>query len=93
MSTLPLIPRLFSLVESKPERRALPADDPARPGLMSQIITINPTASAAFLERFGTRDLEHYLRHLNAAQRPRGADARWVRPEGSRGIVHREARA
>jgi hypothetical protein len=93
MSTLPLIPRLFGLVESKPERKSLPIEDPARPRLMSQIITINPTATAAFLERFGTRDLEQYLRHLNASQQPRGRAARWVRPEGGRAIQCSEASA
>lgn len=93
MSTLPLIPRLFSLVEPKPVRRPLVVEDPARPRLMSQIITINPGATAAFLERFGTRELESYLRHLHAAQQPRGSNARWVRPEGSRGIVRDDAQA
>jgi hypothetical protein len=53
-----------------------------RRNVMDQIIALNPSASAEFLEQFDDAALSQYLDHLNIAQQPRGKDARWVRPHG-----------
>ena len=95
MLTLTLPRVVAAFIESKPSPKLRREDtaDPGRTRLMQQIITINPTATASFLERFQTPDLESYLGHLEVGHRPRGADARWVRPEGTPGIVVRETRS
>ena len=94
MLTLTLPRVVAAFIEPKPSTGARPEalPDPTRSGLMSQIITINPTATAAFLERFQTPDLADYLGHLELGTKPRGPESRWVRPEGSPGIVVHEAR-
>ena len=59
-------------VESRTEQEA------ARALLVRAIQERNPSADAAFLDRFGDRDLERYLEHLrDAAERGRGAS--WQR--------------
>lgn len=90
--TLPRVVAAFIEAKPSPKPRRESRQDPGRARLMEQIITINPTATASFLERFRTPDLATYLGHLESSQRPRGANARWVRPEGSPGIVVHEAR-
>ncbi len=92
MLTLTLPRVVASFMESKPSPvlRAEPSPEPGRARLMDQIISINHTATANFLERFGTPDLESYLGHLEAGHTPRGTHARWVRPEGTPGIVCRD---
>ncbi len=94
MLTLTLPRAVAAFIEPKPSR-CLAGEtmvDPSRARVLERIITINPTATAAFLERFGTPDLENYLGHLESSHKPRGADARWVRPDGVPGIVVRETR-
>lgn len=54
---------------------------------IEQIIALNPTATPMFLSQFRADELRSYLDHLLAAQRPRGREARWCRPEGPRAIV------
>ncbi|HZW07611.1 MAG TPA: hypothetical protein VFF65_10850 [Phycisphaerales bacterium] len=51
-----------------------------RRDMIEQIVRINASASAAFLERFADRALQTYLDHLQATQQPRGRRAIWVRP-------------
>ena len=94
MLTLTLPRVVAAFIESKPSPRTRPEAtvDPSRVRLMEQIITINPTATASFLERFHTPDLASYLGHLELSTKPRGAETRWVRPEGSPGIVVHETR-
>ncbi len=58
------------------------AATPARRALMQEIMDLNPSASAEFLEQFEDSALRTYLDHLNAARQPRGRDARWIRPHG-----------
>lgn len=60
-----------------------------RSQIMERIISINPTATVAFLSRFAERPLKRYLEHLTAAQEPRGRSAWWVRPADSPAIVVR----
>ncbi|MCH2138255.1 MAG: hypothetical protein MK074_04310 [Phycisphaerales bacterium] len=47
--------------------------------LIDAIRSLNPTASAAWLERFETTNLQRYLDHLLTATAPRGNT--WVRPD------------
>lgn len=63
-----------------------------RSQIMDRIISINPTATVAFLSRFEERPLKRYLEHLTAAQEPRGRSAWWVRPADSPAIVVRVPR-
>ncbi len=64
-----------------------PAGDGSREQVIDWILTLNPTASRAFLDRFEARPLAMYLDHLMAAQSPRGRSARWVRPNETPAIV------
>jgi len=61
--------------------------DGSREQVIDWILTLNPSASRAFLERFEARPLAMYLDHLMAAQSPRGRTARWVRPDETPAIV------
>ena len=54
----------------------------ARRNMIEQIIALNPSATAGFLEQFDDAALSQYLDHLHVAHQPRGRDARWVRPHG-----------
>ncbi len=94
MLTLTLPRVVAAFIESKPSstKRSAPPPDPARSRLVSEIISINPTATAAFLDRFQTPELAEYLGHLELGIRPRGPDSRWVRAEGAPGIVVHDAR-
>ncbi|MBL8764918.1 MAG: hypothetical protein JNM07_11675 [Phycisphaerae bacterium] len=60
-----------------------------RTQLMDRIITINPTASRDFLDRFADRALATYLEHLETLEVPRGSTARWVRPGDTPAAVSR----
>jgi hypothetical protein len=51
-----------------------------RRDMIEQIVRINASATADFLERFADRALQTYLDHLHAVQQPRGRRAIWVRP-------------
>lgn len=62
-----------------------------REQVVERIITLNATATAEFLDRFGDEELMRYLEHLQAAQVPRGRGARWSRPGGTPAIVSRVA--
>jgi hypothetical protein len=65
--------------------------DPAKAAAVERILALNPRADTGFLSQFGAKPLETYLAHLEAAQIPRGPQARWVRPGDSPAIVWREA--
>jgi hypothetical protein len=62
-----------------------------REQVVDRIITINPTATVSFLERFNSRSLGMYLDHLVSASRPRGRGARWLRPGDTPAILGRES--
>jgi hypothetical protein len=62
-----------------------------REQVVDRIITINPTATAAFLNRFKQESLSKYLEHLVSASTPRGRNARWERPGDTPAIMGREA--
>ncbi|MEO1128463.1 MAG: hypothetical protein AAFX05_02010 [Planctomycetota bacterium] len=64
-----------------------------REQLIANITVLNPTAPPTFLAHFDTLQLANYLQHLLAAQEPRGACARWVRPADSPAILRYEAAA
>jgi hypothetical protein len=57
-----------------------------REQVVDRIITINPTATAAFLDHFSEVSLGKYLDHLVAASGPRGRHSRWERPGDSPAI-------
>ena len=57
-----------------------------RSQIVDRILTMNPSATSDFLDRFDTPSLGAYLDHLTAASQPRGRLARWVRPAGGCGI-------
>ncbi len=59
-----------------------PSESVARQEVISQIVAISPSASAEFLGRFTSRQLQSYLDHLSLTQMPRGGGgAPWVRPK------------
>jgi len=60
-----------------------------REQVVDRIISINPTATANFLERFSEDSLEKYLSHLVIASGPRGGHSRWMRPGDSPAIMGR----
>ncbi len=62
-----------------------------REQVVDRIISINPTATTAFLERFSEQKLEKYLDHLVAASGPRGGQSRWMRPGDAPAIWARVA--
>lgn len=62
-----------------------------RAQLVELIVSLNPTATPAFLGQFEDGMLRGYLDHLTAVQEPRGRGARWLRPADSPAIVAREA--
>jgi len=65
----------------------------SRAQLTGHIMELNPTATPTFLAGFTNSQLVHYLRHLLSSQEPRGATARWVRPNDSPAIQRWEAAA
>lgn len=70
-----------------------PPADPERDRLVSDIRTLNPTATRGFLAEFRPAALRLYLAHLAATHdEPRGRRAVWVRPADTPAIVTRAAR-
>jgi hypothetical protein len=57
-----------------------------REQVVDRIITINPTATAEFLDHFNEDSLGKYLDHLISASGPRGRQSRWLRPGDSPAI-------
>ncbi|MFO0857620.1 MAG: hypothetical protein U0640_09730 [Phycisphaerales bacterium] len=55
-----------------------PNESVARQELIAQILSISPSASADFLGRFTSRQLQAYLDHLSLTQMPRGGTP-WIR--------------
>ncbi len=51
-----------------------------RRDMIEQIVRINASATAAFLDGFADRALQTYLDHLHCTQQPRGRRAVWIRP-------------
>ena len=72
-----------TVVHRKP--RANPAPAFSREQLVGQIIAMNPSATATFLERFAPEALTRYLDHLTAAATPRGSS--WIRPGDTPAVV------
>ncbi len=72
-----------------PERGSKNSTGLTREQVVDRIITINPTATKDFLDTFNASHLGGYLDHLVAAQRPRGPDSRWSRPNDSPAIMVR----
>lgn len=58
----------------------------SREQLIDRIQSLNPTASAEYLGRFGEQSLSLYLDHLLALCEPRGRMARWLRRGETRAI-------
>lgn len=70
----------------------LPDAPPAklsRTQVVEQIISINHSATAQYLEQFEQRSLDTYLEHLIAVQQPRGPHARWDRPGDTPAMMSR----
>ncbi len=62
-----------------------------REQVVDRIISINPTATTTFLERFSEEKLGKYLDHLVVASGPRGGHSRWMRPGDAPAISVRVA--
>lgn len=75
---------LFSWTKSiNTHHDELPSAPPielSREQVVDQIISINSSATAEYLEQFEQKSLHTYLDHLISAQEPRGPLARWDRP-------------
>jgi len=61
----------------------------SRTQIVDQIISINTSATADYLEQFEQKSLDTYLDHLIAAQQPRGRHARWDRPGDTPAMMSR----
>ncbi|MEM1165176.1 MAG: hypothetical protein AAGI30_02675 [Planctomycetota bacterium] len=72
-----------------PEAEIDPAmiDPTPRERLVRSIQSFNPSASDEWLATFSDTALELYEQHLQAASRPRGQSARWVRPCDTPAVV------
>lgn len=75
-------PVRIDLSESPELAESRPALSLSRANLVDQIIALNPSATAEFLDQFDDGALGEYLDHLVAIQQPRGRDARRIRPHG-----------
>lgn len=53
--------------------------------LIDAIRSLNPTASAAWLDRFEANFLRSYLDHLLTASAPRGSS--WIRPNDTPAVM------
>ncbi|HHN79132.1 MAG TPA: hypothetical protein ENK11_10750 [Phycisphaerales bacterium] len=62
----------------------------SRQQVIDEIITINPSATAEFLDSFSGDRLRVYLTRLRGIRRGRGRDARWVRLNDSPAITAHE---
>lgn len=88
---------LFSMPLVRPNARwESPVKHDTRPRLaltrtqvVDQILTINRSATAEYLEQFREPELNTYLEHLLNAQEPRGREARWDRPGDAPAIMTR----
>jgi hypothetical protein len=65
---------------SEPPESSSSSSRLTREQVVDRIISINPTATTGFLERFNQASLGMYLDHLLAASGPRGGKSRWMRP-------------
>jgi hypothetical protein len=75
--------------EPKPDLPRAPRLVLSRSQVVDQILTINRSATADYLEQFGERELNTYLDHLLNTQEPRGRSARWDRPGDAPAIMTR----
>ena len=81
------MPDLFSLARTNrsqktSRREPLTAAPPAaltREQTVDEIISVNPSATASFLDQFDDQLLKNYLNHLRFTQQPRCKSA-WDRP-------------
>ncbi|MEL6795356.1 MAG: hypothetical protein AAFO89_00880 [Planctomycetota bacterium] len=64
-----------------------------RKSVIGQIIELNPTATANFLNQFNDEQLWLYLSHLVASQAPRGREAVWQRPGDSPAVLAAQSAA
>lgn len=61
----------------------------SREQVVDQIISINHSATAEYLEQFEQTSLDTYLDHLLSSQQPRGKNARWDRPGDTPAMMSR----
>lgn len=76
-------------VQDEVRDHALLSDEAAahRSQLIEEILKVNHSALASFLESFDERALEVYARRLRCLEQPRGRTARWVRPDDAPAIA------
>lgn len=67
---------------SEPPERSSTSSRLTREQLLDRIISLNPSATSEFLERFGDDDLDEYLRRLSRARAPRGRFEGSIRGDG-----------
>ena len=65
---------------SEPPESSSSSSRLTREQVVVRIISIIPTATTGFLERFSQASLGRYLDHLLATSGPRGKNSRWMRP-------------
>jgi hypothetical protein len=61
----------------------------SREQVVDQIISINRSATAEYLDQFEQKSLDTYLDHLLCSQQPRGKNARWDRPGDTPAMMSR----
>ncbi len=69
---------------------AAPRATLSREQVVDQIISINRSATAEYLDQFEQKSLDTYLDHLLASRQPRGRNARWDRPGDTPVIMSRK---
>ncbi len=84
---------LFSWTRSNTKRdlarETAPLRDLSDEQVVDQIISINRSATAAYLKQFKRESLDKYLDHLLETQKPRGRESRWDRPGDAPAIMVR----
>ena len=84
---------LFSWTRSNTKRdlarETAPLRDLSDKQVVDQIISINRSATVAYLKQFKRESLDKYLDHLLETQKPRGRESRWDRPGDAPAIMVR----
>jgi hypothetical protein len=71
------------------DRQTAPLAELSDEQVVTQIISINRSATADYLRQFKRESLDKYLDHLLETQKPRGRESRWDRPGDAPAIMVR----
>jgi len=87
------MPDLFSWTRTthhpQPDLPEAPKVPLTRSQVVDQIISINHSATAHYLDQFEQKSLDTYLDHLLSSQQPRGRHAHWDRPGDAPSMMSR----